>query len=71
MEITAARFQQLKRFDSQNIGNVIRQTLKSKFDFLLNWHPKYSESNRNIGLSYSIITENLKEKGYSYAALSP
>ena len=65
MEITAARFQELKRFDSQNIGNVIRQTLKSKFDVLLNWHPKYSESHRNILLSYSIITENLKEKRYS------
>ena len=65
MEITAARFQELKRFDSQIIGNVIRQTLKSKFNVLLNWHPKYSESNRNIVLSYSIITENLKEKGYS------
>ena len=65
MEITAARFQELKIFDSQIIGKVIRQTLKSKFDVLLDWHPKYSESNRNIGLSYSIKTENLKEKGYS------
>ena len=65
MEITAAIFQELKRFDSQIIGNVIRQTLKSKFDVLLNWHPKNSESNRNIVLSYFIITENLKEKGYS------
>ena len=65
MEITTSRFQELKRFDSQIIGKVIRQTLKSKLNVLLNWHPKYSESNRNIGLSYSIITENLKEKGYS------
>ena len=65
MEITAARFQELKRFDSQIIENVISQTLKSKFDVLLNWHPKYLVSNQNIVLSYSIITENLKEKGYS------
>ena len=65
MELTTARFQELKRFDSQIIENVVRQALKSKFDVLFNWHPKYSESNLSIVLSDSIITENLKEKGYS------